>query len=150
MNFGILWILYWDIKEIKINERCFMTEEQVENIEQQSATIEPFKIHYSKTGLVQDCKCLLCNPSTFHSEGSVAAHLKSTHGQGRKYGIGYVKVDENGNELASHTHKLKDLSQKKTNPKIQLDVKSSALTMNELQMPLTITIPIIIGKIRIQ
>lgn len=112
---------------------------------------EPFKIHYSKTGLVQDCKCLLCNPPTFHVEGSVASHEMNKHGQGRKYGVNYVRVDENGIELPSHTRKNKTNEKTnniKTKSAIKQQIQSQIPKGMTLRIPMIIEIPVVFGEIK--
>jgi hypothetical protein len=176
--------------------------EEVTSVEIQQE--QPFKPHYSPYGKVQDHKCLLCEPNTFHCGGSIASHLNSKHQTGREQGINYVLIDDKGNVIENkprkvygsgtkplysyndpvkclldncqwtgtqqnvfhhlkHTHnqgckkginyivtgKSEIPVKERKQPQVQLDIKSS-MSINELQMPLTITIPIIIGKIRIE
>jgi hypothetical protein len=99
-------------------------------------TVGGSKKQYPKKN--RPAKCLVCDWTG--TESNIYYHLSHSHQVKQIQGQTYEIIGEENIPVR----------QKSTKPQIQLDVKSSAVTMNELQMPLTITIPIIIGKIRIE
>lgn len=64
---------------------------------------ELFKFPLSRHGKKQDCKCLICD--TFHCAGSIASHLRDTHGKGKIYGQTYITLDMFGEPLNKKTKK---------------------------------------------
>lgn len=55
---------------------------------------EPIKFTKSNRGNIQDCKCLLCDPPTFHCKGSMSSHLREKHRANRIKGKTYICMSE--------------------------------------------------------